>query len=222
INYEGTVSDDELRRELAGTGLRVDHDIQAQVKTIYATRNMLRFVAGKQRLWDLPIAGRVPAPVAQRDAVSAAWWRAVTSHPRAYLHHRASFFLSVIGVKYGSFGAVPFRTVSYAPAERLHLDLMPYEYQDAWSDLYRWLAAHTPLFRQWLYIVAGLLLLPLCRRQRTAAALLASGLLVEASLFFIAPSTDYRYSQWTIVCTCVAFVMVCTRVRFVMRSSRSS
>ena len=221
INYERTMSDDELRRELAGTGLRIDHDIQPAMRRVYATRNLLKLVVGRQRIWDLPTSGRIPAPEAQRDAVASAWWRMVTQHPRAYLQHRAGFFLSVTGVSYGSFGAVPLRTISYRPADRLGLDLRPYDYQDTWSGLYRWLDDHTPLFRQWLYLVVALLLLPLCRRNRGAAALLVSGLLVEASLFFIAPSTDYRYSHWTIVCTSVAFVMVCTRVREEMRTARN-
>jgi hypothetical protein len=79
----------------------------------------------------------------------------------------------------------------------------------------------TPLFRQWLYILVALLMLPLCRHYRDIAALLASGLLVEASLFFVAPSTDYRYSHWTIVCTCVSLVMLSARLVPLLRSSRT-
>jgi hypothetical protein len=211
INYEGTLTDDELRRRLTGTGLVADHHIQDRIRSVYATRNFLKLVAGRQRVWNLPTSGRVPAPPAQREAVASAWWQFVTADPGAYLQHRASFFLSVIGMTQGSFGAVPSRTiVRYPPADRLQIELSTLSYQDSWSAAYGWLDEHTPLFRQWLYILIALLLLPLCRDRRPAA-ILASGLVVEASLFFIAPSADYRYSHWTIVCACVAFVMVCAR-----------
>jgi hypothetical protein len=213
INYEGPLGDEQLRGELAGTGLRVEHKIQEHARALYATRSLLRLVNGKQRIWNLPTSGRIPAPEAQRDAVGKAWWRMVSEHPAAYLHHRAAFFLSVMGVTYGSFGAVPPRLVSYAGmVEGLGIPQTTFAYQEQWSALYRWLSLETPLFRQWLYIVVAILVLPLCRRHRDIAALLASGLVVEASLFFIAPSADYRYSHWTITSTCIAIVMLVARI----------
>jgi hypothetical protein len=45
------------------------------------------------------------------------------------------------------------------------------------------------------------------------AALLASGLVVEASLVMLAPSPDYRYSHWTVVVTIVAAIMSWSRHR---------
>jgi hypothetical protein len=219
INYEDTMTDVELRAELEGTGLRVERNIQATARRIYGTRNLMRLVAGKQRMWNVPTSGRVPAPEAQRDAIEAAWWRMVGGHPASYLKHRAAMFSSVLGLSYGSFGAVPYRTTSYAPATRLGLDQTPMSYQDAWSSFYRWLS-DTPLFRQWLYILIAVLLLPLCRRERVIGAVLASGLVIEASLFVLAPSADYRYSHWTIVCTCVAFVMLSSQLLPLLRTSR--
>ncbi len=206
INYEPTLSDDQLRRDLAGTGLRVEHDIGARARDLYQTHNLLRLVVGRKRIWNLPTSGRVPAPQAQRDAVASAWWQMVSEHPGAYLHHRAAFFLAVIGVTDRPFDSVP--------------DHAMFEYQDSWSAAYRWLSGHTPLFRPWLYIVLGLTLLPLCRRDRAAAALLASGLVVEASLFFLAPSEDYRYSHWTIACACNALVMVVAQMFAIAKRER--
>jgi len=145
--------------------------------------------------------------------VGNAWRQMVTEHTAAYLHHRAAFFLSVTGVTYGSFGAVPPRLVTYAGGvDRLGIPQTTFEYQEQWSAFYRRLSLETPLFRQWLYIVAAILLLPLCRRNRDIAAVLASGLVVEASLFFIAPSADYRYSHWMITSTCVALIMIVARI----------
>jgi len=220
INYEETMTDAELASELTGTGLRGTRDLQPQVRKIYATRSLMKLVFGKQRLWnDLPMMGRVPASQAQRDAIGAAWWRMVSGHPVAYLKHRAGFFLSVLGVTYGSFGTVPSRDVTYAPAAALGLDLRPYEFQDAWSAFYRWLS-NGPLFKQWLYVLVALLMLPLVRHHRDIAAVLGSGLVIEGSLFLLAPSADYRYSHWTVVCTCVAFVMLSARLVPLLRKSR--
>jgi hypothetical protein len=220
INYEDTLGDEQLRRELAGTGLRVEHNIQEHARAIYATRNMLRLVVGKQRMWNLPTSGRVPAPEPQRDAVGNAWRRMVTEHPAAYLYYRAAFFLSVTGVTYGSFGAVPPRLVTYAGmVDRLGIPQTTFAYQEQWSRFYRWLSVETPLFRPWLYIVVAILLLPLCRRNRDIAAVLASGLVVEASLFFIAPSADYRYSHWTIASTCIASILLVARITSLRNSS---
>ena len=198
IVYAPPMSDDELRSELAGTGLRVQQNIQSHARRIYETRNLLRLVIGPNRMWNLPTSGRVPAPQEQRDAVASAWWGMVSEHPGLYLHHRAAFLLAVIGLTYRPFGAVPDRQTSL-------------EYQESWSAAYLWLWSHTPLFRPWLYLVLGLTLLPMCRRDRVSAALVASGVLVEASLFFLAPSADYRYSHWTITCACYVAVMVVAR-----------
>jgi hypothetical protein len=40
---------------------------------------------------------------------------------------------------------------------------------------------------------------------------LLSGIGLEASLFLLAASPDYRYSHWLVVCTCIAIVMLVAR-----------
>ena len=214
ITYEGPTTDDQLRGDLASTGLLVDHDIQQHARDIYETRDLLTITLGDKKMWDMPTTGTVPAPEAQRDAVGAAWWRMVSGHPAAYLRHRLAMFLDVTGVTYKSQGAVAPRIMKYPGfLTNLGLPATTHGYQTAWWRFNRWWWRKTPLFRQWLYLLLALVLLPLCRRHRDIAAVLASGLLVEASLFFLSPSPDYRYSHWTIVATCLATIMLVSRRR---------
>src|SRR5262249_6236761 len=73
------------------------------------------------------------------------------------------------------------------------------------------IAKSTPLFRPYVYLVVALCLLALCRGHRDALAIVLSGLALEATLVLVAPTTDYRYSHWMIVCTCIAIVMLFAR-----------
>lgn len=212
LSYEDDVSDEEILRELADTGLLVDHDIQAHARKIYDTRDFVTLVIGPDKLWDLPITGTVPAPERQRDAIAAAWWRAITEHPGAYLHHRWRCFLDVLGVTYRPIGAVPPRVLKYpGMLENLGLGTGWSRVQNRWLRVHRWLWAHTPLFRQWMWAVIALVLLVLARGHRDVLAVLASGLVMEMSLLALAPSPDYRYSHWMIAGTCLAIVMLTAR-----------
>lgn len=223
VAYEDDLTDDQLRSELAGTGLLADHDIRARMREVYATKDMMKLVVGDRRLWNLPIDGTVPAPRAQRDAIERAWKSLVFGHPAAYLHHRWRTFLDVIGVTYSPASAVPRRVMHWKVfLEKLGLSTHSHRYQNAWTRLMTKVRRNTPLFEQWIYIVLALVLLAAFGwRHRDIAALLASGLLAEASLFFLAPSPDYRYSHWTIVVTCLAVIMLVAR-RARVATSRSS
>ncbi|MEO8700963.1 MAG: hypothetical protein ABI867_13025 [Kofleriaceae bacterium] len=208
INYEGTMTDAELRRDLEGTELRITHRIQSHTRKLYATHQGLKLVLGKYRMWDLPSSGTVPAPVAQRDAIEAAWWRMVREHPSAYLRHRVTYFLDVLGITRRSEDLQ-----DQAPPimlERLDVPA-PFVGQDRWQQFNNWYWQHTPVFWPWIYITMALVLLWVGRRQRLVVALLASGLVVEASLFLLAPSGDHRYSHWTIVVTILAAVILAAR-----------
>jgi hypothetical protein len=212
IANERDMSDDELRAALANTGLLVDKDIQARARRIYESRDFMTLVVGDQRMWDLPITGRIPAPEAQRDAIGTAWWNLVTGHPGAYLMARLDSFLDVLGVTYKSYSAVPPRIMKYPGfLTQIGLPAKTTAFQERWTRLHKWLWRKTPLFTPWVYVVIALLLVPFAWRQRHVLALLASGLLAEASLFPLSPSPDVRYSHWTIVCAVLAVVMLTWR-----------
>jgi hypothetical protein len=93
----------------------------------------------------------------------------------------------------------------------LGLSVKVHHVQEKWSDAYDTIWRRTPLFRQWIYLVLALVLIVVCRRDRMIVALLASGLVAEASLFFLAPSPDYRYSHWMIVGACLALALAIYR-----------
>jgi hypothetical protein len=210
LNYEDELSDAELRRELAGTEVRFDHDIQARAREVYTPREALHIVIGRHRMWDLPTSGTVPAPQAQRDAIAAAWWRLVSEHPRAYLHHRAAYFFDVLGVTYRFDKAPNMASEAYRSSVG---EAGTRPLQDRWWRFNDWYWRHTPLFWQWIYVLMALGLVVLCRRQRDVLVLATSGLVVESSLFFLAPSPDYRYSHWTIVVSVVCTILAISRHR---------
>ncbi|HEY4055927.1 MAG TPA: hypothetical protein VGM39_04935, partial [Kofleriaceae bacterium] len=149
INYEDEMSDAELRRELAGTEVRFDRKIQAHAREVYTPREALHIVIGRHRMWDLPTSGTVPAPGAQRDAIAAAWWRLVTTHPRAYLRHRLAYFLDVLGITF-EFDTLP---TMASPAYRSSVgEAETHPLQDRWWRFCDWYWRHTPLFSQWIYV----------------------------------------------------------------------
>jgi hypothetical protein len=219
-NVDETISDEELRQTLAGTQILVDHDIHAALRTHYAMcrRNGIDFgplIARDGGLWSLPIDGTKPAPESQRDAITHAFWDVVTSHPGAYLAHRWQSTREVLALTHRTVVApvMTFHVQVPEYLELLHLGTGWSSLQDWWQQRAVWCARKTPIFRPWIYVVVTLILLPLAirGRQRDVVALLLSGLGLEASLFLLAPTPDYRYSHWLVTCAMISIVMLTAR-----------
>jgi len=219
---DGPLPDDELRTLFAGTGLRVDHDIQAALKQRYELcrehgMDFEPLISAKEdtRLWDLPIFGTTPAPEAQRDAIERVFWAVVRAHPAEYAAHRMATMAEVVGLSHHPIGnMVPTFHTQYRPyMERLHLASEWSPLQDDLQRRIHRIAKKTPLFRVWVYIVIALVLVPFAirRRQLDSLALLLSGLGLEASLVPLAPTPDYRYSHWLITCTVLALILIVAR-----------
>ncbi len=219
-HVDDTIPDDELRQTFAGTKLLVDQDIHAAIKKRYelCTEHGMDFeplIARDGHLWDLPLAGTTPAPKEQRDAITRTFWDVVMSHKGAYLAHRWLTTREVLGLSSHPVGAmVPTFHTQYGPyMEKLKLG-------SGWSPLQEWmqrksvwLSKKTPVFRPWIYVVVALVLLPFAIRARNTdvIAMLLSGLALEATLFPLAPTPDYRYSHWLVVTTLIAVVMMTAR-----------
>ena len=211
---DGTIPDEQLRQTFAGTEMLVDKDIHAAIRKVYIPWDFEPLIVREGHLWNMPMQGTTPAPPEKRDAIARAFWEVVTEHPGAYLVHRLQTFREVLGLTSRPVnGAVmTHRTQFPGLLEKLGT-------ASGWSPLQQYLqrkvkqvAKRTPLFRPWMYLALTLVLLPLCiRRDRDIAALLLSGLGMEASLFVLAPTPDYRYSHWMVVCTCIAIVMLVAR-----------
>jgi hypothetical protein len=189
-------TDAELEAILAGTPLMVHDDIEAQTRKIYTPVTWWPMANGDGRLFNWP------ETEAQRDAIGRAWWVLVRDNPGAYLWHRWKVFQEVLGVtKNPVFDPV---WTLHEGSAKLHHDASSGRLQRVLAATAHWLAEHTPLFRPYLYVLLALALLVVCWRQRDLVALLASGLVYELTMLPFAPSPDYRYSHWLVVCAVIA------------------
>jgi hypothetical protein len=224
-NVDGVLSDAELRAELAGTELLIDHDIHGTIRAVYTPRDFFPILNDPAHtLWNLPINGYEPAPQSQRDAIERAWWHTVTAHPWAYAKHRFAVMGEVLDLRTTRvLGAVTRREFRYpAYAAELGLATGWSTTQHKLTRTMQWISRHTPLFVPWVYLVLTLLLLPLAWRQRDVLALLLSGLVMEASLLPLVHSRDYRYSHWMVITTLIGCIIIATRRYRAARLARYS
>lgn len=197
------VSDAELRELLAGVPGAPTESIQQRVRKVYRPEAWWPLANGDGRI----VAA--PTTEAERDAVARAWRQLLSAYPGAYLAHRWSVWKWVLGAR----GARPAAAVWDGFTEN-DAQIAMIAHQASHAPLQaKWLAAlhrieATLVFRVWAYLLVSLALLPLCRGNRIAFVVLASGLAYELSLLVVAPSADYRYSHWMIVCAVTAAVLV--------------
>ncbi len=209
------LSDAELEALFAGTDVLVHQDIHATIRELYTPTDFLPITNHPTKtLWSLPINGYVPPPEPQRDAIERVWKETVTTWPLAYAKHRLSVMAEVTGLGTSeASGAIAKRDYRWADhVHRIGLGTGWSKLQRKLTGFNRWVVRATPLFSVWMYVVLGLALLPLAiRRHRDVAALLLSGFGLEATLLFFAPSPDYRYSHWLVICTIVAAIVLGVR-----------
>ncbi len=205
------IEDRELRRAFEGTPLVIQEGIHQHVREHYKPDDHLWTVLPPNAMWTMSLVET--APEDQRDAVEAAWKTIVKGHPIAYLGHRLAVFGAVLGLAGESWNTRLVVTHAYQNAAELRELGVPTgvsTFQEIVGEIYVW-CSETFLFRPFIYAAIGLALIVLARRQRDLLAILLSGQLVELSLFFIGPSSDYRYSHWLVVTTCIAIVMLIAR-----------
>lgn len=136
---------------------------------------------------------------AELTALRAAWVRAITEEPRAWLTHRWRLTRALFGTHAADW-----------PVELIHVDAQV-QYADnppiarnggtLHAALMRAAAAlrTTPALAAWPYLLAGLLALPVAWRSRRtppgriALLLLASAWLYALPLALLAPSAELRY-----------------------------
>ncbi|HEU0036487.1 MAG TPA: hypothetical protein VFQ53_38005 [Kofleriaceae bacterium] len=202
VKYAPKMSDDEVRQRLSGIpGLPSEH-LQSCMRRSYSPRAWFWLANGSGRVFDMPQTD------AHLEAISESWWEMITTYPRAYVGHRFQVVKNLLAltpeppeVGWSNFVELP-------PQEwMLNHSATHSTVQHAWTHV---VESHRDnlVFRPWLYLLLGLFLLPLCARQRIAFAVLASGLACELSVFVAAPSADYRYSHWMIVCTTIAYAIL--------------
>jgi len=208
VRYAPQLPDDEVRERLAGVTIVPEDDLWRSIRKRYDPRAWFWLVNGEGHVLEAPHTED------QRAAVAAAWKNLLFAFPTSYLRHRWEVFRALVGLDADKVSA-EWDGFTENPAQEA-----PIGHKATHSKLQAaWLSVIPKiddgmLFRPWVYLLLGLLLLPLCRGQRLAFALLTSGVLNELSLFVAAPSADYRYSHWMIACTTIGLVVLfATRLR---------
>ncbi|MBA3393827.1 MAG: hypothetical protein H0T89_14360 [Deltaproteobacteria bacterium] len=205
--------DAELGPILAGSRPLIDRDYHATLRARYKPTDFAHLILGPERIWDLPILGDRAAPPEQRAGVAHAWKELVSRFPGAYVTHRLAVFGKILGFGDKSPGVMVMtkRGQHKDLAQRFGVSADDWWVQNWIQRRIEKVAHRTPLFRGWFYLVLSLLLLPFAWRQRDVLAILLSGLGLEASLFPLAGTPDFRYSHWLALTTIVAAVLLIAR-----------
>jgi hypothetical protein len=213
-HVDAELPDARLEQLFAGTELQVHASIHGRIRALYNPRDFMPIVTSDtQLMWNMPVYGQESGPEPQRDAIERAWREVVTTYPAEYLAYRAEVMAEVLSLtRARPAGVVPKREQKYKEfglSQRVPMGFS--RLQRHMSNVMSSIWYGVPIFSPWMYVVLAVILLPLSRGSRDAFALLASGLLVEASLYFLAPSPDYRYSHWLVVCVWIALILIVTR-----------
>ena len=199
-----TYSDAELLQIFDGTPLVVHEKIFIHARTFYNATTWWPADNGPNRMFDWP------TNELQRDAITRAWRTLVLDNPLAYFYHRLRVFREVLGLTYKPVFD-PVWTVHMDQTQQPDQSALPSTVQRALVAVVSWFARATPLVRPYIYFYLAFILLPLARRHRDVIALLASGIVYEFTMFPFAPSPDFRYSHWMIVCTVISIVILVRR-----------
>lgn len=208
-----TIPDDELRKIFDGTLIMVPRKNLHE----YARRDSARL---ESRYVDVLWATAytlfvIPRDAAERAAMTRAWKEIVFTHKDAYLTYRWGIFRRLLGLE---------DEEMVSPIYNWFLDIQDLEKSkgiaehDAYSSRIQEklrLGIHvvgaSGVFRIMVYVILAFALLPFVLRDRLGLALLGSAFASQASLFFLSPTTDWRYSYWLIVATVITLVITIAR-----------
>lgn len=204
-----TIPDAQLEAELAGTPVIPTHDLH-----VHARGQELG--APVDALWNSAYAFfAIPKDEAERAAVTRAWRTIVFGHFGAYLTYRLEVFRRVLGLI-----DIPLTSPVYnwftdvqdpwGSGAKIGHDAAAGKLQNLLREGIHIVGA-TYVFYVLVYVVLALLLVPFAFRDRTVLALLVSAIFGEGIMFVIAPTTDWRYSFWTILSVVLAIVLLVAR-----------
>lgn len=203
LEYVDELDDPALSQMLDGVSLRVHDHLHERIRAAYNPADFRQFTL---------VAGHIidePRTEAERDGVVAAWERVVLGHPLAYLHYRwDNFQLLVRLVRPPAMsGVYVWFSVIAAPQTipELEHDANQSRLQSVLRAASIWISL-SPLYFTFIYFGACFVLLAVCRRRLETAVLL-SAIGYELAWFFLAPTTDVRYSQWMVMCSLIALTL---------------
>lgn len=199
LKYAPYLGNDQVLRDTPGVPWHNTDNIQSRARDHYSPLNsFLNLTAGPNQLFEYPKTDE------QRAGLTAAWKKLVFAYPGAYTHHRLSVFRAQMqsdtGIVFDEF------------TNPVYLDLLGHRafhssLQETWIDAMVWFEG-TLAFRGSFYFLVAVLLLPLCRRNRLAFVLLASGLIYQLGFLVAAPAVGFRYSEWLAESTIIAVVIL--------------
>ena len=202
--------DAAMERLLDGVPLRYHDHVYDRFKAIYNPASHYHLMRGPARVLD------IAKDQTERDAIEAAWKRVVLAHPAEYLAYRLDSYRLLLALdRKPSFSNVyVWFSVIAAPEtiSELGHDAAPSRIQDMLRRASVWISL-TPLYYTYLYFGLLILMLPAALRFRLEAAVALSALGYELNWFFLAATSDLRYSQWMVLCTLVLAVLLGTRLR---------
>lgn|GEM_PF-751207 len=213
LRYAPDLTDAEIKTLLDGCPLVPSSDLQAKTRIPIEDWN---FAA---ELWDVTNGYfKVPSNEQERLALSGAWKRVVIAHPKPYLTYRWKIFAQVLqlpDVPEANRGSAIYQWFTdiqdpVASGQSIEHTATSSKLQEKLRQLMWWLGS-TRLFQAYIYFFLAIALLAFCFRDRESFGLLMSGLVGESALFIVAPITDWRYSFWLVVSTCVALALLIAR-----------
>lgn len=199
LHHSPTIADAELQPLFGDVRLATTTDIQQRAHNVYGKPRF--YTASDVRMFE-------PTDTqAARDALFAARRALIRAYPNAYVDYRLHVAYRLLGIE----GA---RTPVYSSSVEIPSQAWTVAHlaTHSWCQtvLLRPVAAlsDTVLFRPYLYLALALVMLAfaIVRKSRLAAMLLASGILYEQSLVYLATRTEYRDSLWMITATSLATV----------------
>jgi hypothetical protein len=201
-------SDAELAQLLDGVKVTTP-DLQTHLRAIYKPVDFRHLDRGATQVFEPPEAQD------ERVAVARAWRRVIADNPGAYLRYRWDNFVMLLRLDHAVYDNAPITIALrwHEDFDEINHDLTAARVQDRLMEGLR-MVSRTHLFDPYPYAILALVLVVLARRDRLAAAVLLSGLAYEAAYFLLAPTADFRYSQWMIACTCMGTVMIVARRRW--------
>jgi hypothetical protein len=149
----------------------------------------------------------------QRAKLVRNWFRAVLTHPGAYLAHRSNMAARILRLgnleKPRSFYYIQDGPPLHPLAQHYHPPARTLRVL-AWLDLQQtWVG-----FAPWIYVLVSVLLLPVCLVWHLRGGpllpliFLLSGLSYLASVLLTAGGPDVRYTAWTLLCAMLALTTI--------------
>jgi hypothetical protein len=217
LEYMPEVDDAALRKIFAGVPLRVSDHIQEKFRSVYTAANFYHLMRGPDRLLD------PPKNEAERDAIEATWKQLIATYLVAYLRYRVDNFEMLVKLDRPPVATNVYTwfTVIGAPETipELSHDATASRLQSELMRASTWLSL-SPLYFTFVYFALSFALLWFARRDALELSLLLSAIGYELAWFFLAATTDVRYSQWMELATLAAAILFGARL-VAKRASRA-